>query len=129
MPKTNRNAEDTSTNINFKMAQISSKKPQFTFKEDADGKYTLDSIENIKKVFSNAANKSDTFDQWKLWLDYPDAPTLKAPVKFTEVVAFMKDAEEVALVRTFRPFPQIKLRITKNGGTGKRSKKSALREL
>jgi hypothetical protein len=127
MPKSNR-TEDT-TPINFKMEQISSKKPQFTLKEDANGKYTMDSIENIKKVFSNADNKSNTFDQWKLWLDYPDAPVLKAPVKFTEVVAFMKDAEEVALVRTFRPFPQIKVKITKNGGTSPRRSKSALREL
>jgi hypothetical protein len=126
MPKSNRN---TDTPINFKMEQISSNKPQFTFKEGTDGKYTMDSIENIKKVFSNAANKALTFDQWKLWLDYPDAPVLKEPVKFTEVLAFMKDAEEVALVRTFRPFPQIKLRITKNSGTGKRRIQSTLREL
>lgn len=127
MPKT-KNTSNDATSINFKMEQISSNKPQFTFKEDPNGKYTMDSIENIKKVFSNAANKALTFDQWKLWLDWPDAPVLKEPVKFTEVTAFMKDAEAVELVRTFRPFPQVKVRITKNGGTG-RTKKSALREL
>ena len=127
MPKTTKNSNDTP--INFKMEQISSKKPQFTFKEAVDGKYTMDSIENIKKVFSNAANKALTFDQWKLWLDWPDAPVLKEPVKFTDVTAFMKDAEAVELVRTFRPFPQVKVRITKNGGTGRTAKKSTLREL
>lgn len=99
----------------------------FQFVERDGGKYGLDDIDEILAVL--AKNPDDTLNQYQLWLDWEGAPVQKAPVKFDAVVKFAKAKGTTAeLVKTRRPFPQVKIKLSRGGGVSSR-KTSSLREL
>ena len=120
------------------MAKFDRSAVRFSMKETGKGyfqfnlqgsKYDLDDIEAV--LATMAKNPGDNLNQYQLWLDWEKAPTHKEPVKFSQVVKYAKTSgAETTLVLTRRPFPQVKIKITKDGGAGGGKKTASnLREL
>jgi hypothetical protein len=101
-------------------------KGYFQFALSETGKYGLDDVADVLAAL--AKNPDETLNQFQLWLDWEDAPVQKAPVKFDAVVKFAKAKGTTAqMVMTRRPFPQVKIKLSR--GEGRKSSSSKLREL
>jgi hypothetical protein len=102
-------------------------KGYFQFVLADGGKYSLDDIDSVLTVLGKYPEES--LNQYQLWLDWAEAPVNKAPVKFGAVLKFTKAKNtETTLVLTKRPFPQVKIKVSRDGGVSSR-KTSNLREL
>jgi ABC-type transport system substrate-binding protein len=103
-------------------------KGYFQFVLAENGKYGLDDIDSVLAVL--AKYPDDTLNQYQIWLDWEGAPVQKTPVRFDAIVKFAKAKGTTAeLVKTRRPFPQVKIKLSRDGGVSTGHKASKLREL
>ena len=102
-------------------------KGHFQFALSEAGKYGLDDVTDVLAIL--AKHPDETLNQYQLWLDWEDAPVQKAPVRFDAIVKFAKAKDTTTqMVMTRRPFPQVKVKISRGEGR-KSSNSSKLREL
>ena len=119
------NAKFDRSAVRFSLKETN--KGHFQFALTEAGKFDLEDVKEVLAVI--AKNPKETLNQYQLWLDWEDAPTLKSPVAFPDLLKFTQaKGTTTEMVMTKRPFPQVKIKISR--GEGRKSKAgSNLREL
>jgi len=116
---------DRST-VRFTLKETNKGYFQFTLTEN--GKYGLDDIAEVLAMM--AKHPDEQFNQYQLWLNWTDAPVVQGLTTFSAVLKFAKAKGTTAeLVKTRRPFPQVKIKLSRDGGVSTGHKASKLREL